>query len=71
MQLRQSSPSEVFEWNSFIHNLTLIWVVSYKPEDINQMTGAVWIIVIFLSAVWALSLTAPIHCKESIGEQVM
>ncbi len=24
-----------------------------------------WIIVIFLAAVWALNLTAPIHCKES------
>ncbi len=29
-----------------------------------------WIIEIFLSAVWSL-LTAPIHCRESIGEQVM
>ncbi len=25
----------------------------------------------FLSAVWALILTAPIHCRGSIGEQVM
>ncbi len=30
-----------------------------------------WIIVMFLSAVWTLILTAPIHCKGSIGEQVM
>ncbi len=30
-----------------------------------------WIIVMFLSAVWTLILTAPIHCRASIGEQVM
>ncbi len=27
-----------------------------------------WIIVMFLSAVWTLILAAPIHCKESIGD---
>ncbi len=30
-----------------------------------------WIIVMFLSAVWTLILTAPIHYSVSIGEQVM
>ncbi len=30
-----------------------------------------WIIVMFLLAVWALILTAPIHCRASIGEQGM
>ncbi len=30
-----------------------------------------WIIVMFLSAVWILILTAPIHCRGSIGEQVI
>ncbi len=30
-----------------------------------------WIIVMFLSSVWTLILTAPIHCRGSIGEQVM
>ncbi len=29
----------------------------------------VWIIVMFLSAVWTLILTAPIHCRGYIGEQ--
>ncbi len=29
------------------------------------------IIVMFLSAVWTLILTAPIHCRASIAEQVM
>ncbi len=28
-------------------------------------------IVMSLSAVWTLILTAPIHCRASIGEQVM
>ncbi len=31
----------------------------------------VWIIVMCLSTVWSLILTAPIHCRGSIGEQVM
>ncbi len=30
-----------------------------------------WIIVMFLSVVWTLILTAPIHYRGSIGEQVM
>ncbi len=30
-----------------------------------------WVIVMFLSAVWTLILTAPIHCRGFIGEQVM
>ncbi len=30
-----------------------------------------WVIVMFLSAVWTLILTAPIHCRGSTGEQVM
>ncbi len=29
------------------------------------------IIVTFLSAVWTLFLTAPIHCSESTGDQEM
>ncbi len=31
----------------------------------------VWIIVMFLSAVWTLILTAPIHCRASTDEQVI
>ncbi len=30
-----------------------------------------WIIVMFLSAVWTLILTAPIHCRASIDETVV
>ncbi len=35
--------------------------------------GLEWygLLVMFLSAVWTLILTAPIHCRGSIGEQVM
>ncbi len=29
-----------------------------------------WILCMFLSVVWTLILTAPIHCRGSIGEQV-
>ncbi len=40
-------------------------------QDVDSWTGVVWIIVMFLSAVWTLILTAPIHCRGSIGEQVI
>ncbi len=30
-----------------------------------------WIIVMFLSAIWTLFVMAPIHCRGSIGEQLM
>ncbi len=33
--------------------------------------GYLSIIVMFLSAVWTLILTAPIHCRWFVGEQVM
>ncbi len=32
----------------------------YSP-DVNWWTGVVWIIVMFLSAIWTVILTAPIH----------
>ncbi len=41
-------------------------------QDVNNWwTGVVWIIVMFLSAVWTLILTAPIHYIVSIAERVM
>ncbi len=43
----------------------------FTSQDVNRCTGVVWIIVMFLSAVWTLILTAPIHCGVSIGEQAM
>ncbi len=39
--------------------------------DVNWWTGAMWIIVMFLSAVWTLILTAPIHYRGSIGEEIL
>ncbi len=45
--------------DSFLTNMQLMdW------SGVNYL----WIIVMFLSAVWTLILTAPIHC---IGEKVM
>ncbi len=42
-----------------------------SSQDVNWWTGVVWIIVMFLSAVWTLILTAPIHCRASIAERLM
>ncbi len=36
-----------------------------------ESCGLLWIIVMLLSAVWALILTAPIHCRWFLGEHVM
>ncbi len=36
----------------------------------HYLMDYLWVIVMFLSAVWTLILTAPIHCRGSIGEQV-
>ncbi len=45
----------------------------FTSQAINWWSGVdyLWIIVMFLSAVWTLILTAPIHCGGSTGEQVM
>ncbi len=43
----------------------------FASQDINWSTGFVWIIVMFLSAVWILILTAPIHYRGSISDQAM
>ncbi len=40
-----------------------------SSPDINWWTGVDYCEV--LSAVWTLILTAPIHCRASISEQVM
>ncbi len=42
-----------------------------SSPDVNWWTGVVWIIVMFLSVVWTLILTAPIHCRASIDETLM
>ncbi len=60
--------TEVTVWiSNFIYYKHAIFCFKY----VNRWTGVVWIIVMFLSAVWTLILTAPIHWGGSIGEQVM
>ncbi len=39
-------------------------------SQLVDYTRYLWIIVMFISAVWTLFLTAPIHCRGSIDEQV-
>ncbi len=41
-----------------------------SSPDVHWWTGGGWIIVMFLSDVWTLILTAPIHCRGSTAEQV-
>ncbi len=36
-----------------------------------ELCGFLWIIVMYLSAVWTLILKAPIHCIGSTGEQIL
>ncbi len=45
----------------------------FDSQDVNGWTRVdyLWNIVMFLSAIWTLILTAPIHCRGSIEEQVM
>ncbi len=40
-------------------------------QDVNWWTGVTWITGKVLISFWTLILTAPIHCKDSIGEQVI
>ncbi len=53
-------------WVKNVLMLDLFQLLS--SPDVNWWTGVVWIIVMFLSAVWTLILTAPIHCRGSIAE---
>ncbi len=43
----------------------------WKVDIWAKLYAYLWNIVMFLSAVWPLILTAPIHYRGSIGEQVM
>ncbi len=49
-----------FSHSYFTHRFFTLQVIDY-----------LYIIVMFLSAVWTLILTAPIHCRGSISEQVI
>ncbi len=52
-------------------DLFLINMQLFALQDVSWSTGVVCITVMFLSAVWTLILTAPIHFRGSIDEQVM
>ncbi len=66
------SPTQGFEVkNVLVKSLIISNTLRLASRDVNWWTGLVWIIMMFLSAVWTLILTAPIHCRGSIGEQVM
>ncbi len=55
---------------SWMMDLFLKNMQVFTSQDVNWWTGVMWIIVMFLSAVWTLILTAPIHYKGSISEQL-
>ncbi len=70
----------LFHWRKCYGLWTRIWVKNIlmldlfqllSSQDVNWWTGVVWIVVMFLSAVWTLILTAPIHCRASIAETLM
>ncbi len=50
--------------------MDLLQTQLFTSQDINWWTVVLCIIVMFLSDVWTLILTAPIHCRASIAEQV-
>ncbi len=58
-----------FEVKSALMDLFLINTVYIFPK--HELRDYLWIIMMFLSAIWTLILTAPIHCRGSIGEQVI
>ncbi len=43
----------------------------FTSQDINYNVDYLWIFVMFLAAFWIVMLTAPIHCRATVGEQVM
>ncbi len=56
-------------WSVFMMDLFLTNTQLFASQDVNWWTGVMdylWIIVMFLSAVWTLILTAPIHCRGSL-----
>ncbi len=41
----------------------------YRSSSVNNQKLSKPVIVMFLSAVWTLILTAPIHCRGSISDR--
>ncbi len=56
--------------NIIMMDLFLTNTQVFTSQDMMYWSGVdyLWIIVMFLSAVWTLILTAPIHCRGSIGD---
>ncbi len=52
-------------------NLLQTQVFAWQDVNWRAEMDYLWIIVMFLSAVWTLILTAPIHCRGFSGEQVI
>ncbi len=80
----QNSSKQIFWWilmwkdKGWIFSMkkVLLWITDLAKSNslklnANWWTGFMWIIVMFLSVVWTLILTAPIHCRGSFDEQVM
>ncbi len=45
---------------------------SFLLQDLNWLTWIDYLLIVMIvSAIWTLILTAPIHCKGSIEEQIM
>ncbi len=45
---------------------------SFLLQDLNWLTWVDYLLIVMIvSAIWTLILTAPIHCKGSIDEQIM
>ncbi len=59
-----------FQFLTYSKATKILVLVKYRFQHSLQF-GVMWIIVMFLSAVWTLILTAPIHCGGPIAEQVM
>ncbi len=58
-----------FSWKQLLEMKNILYIMQLFTR--HWWTGVVWIIAMFLSAVWTLILTAPIHHRGAIGEQVM
>ncbi len=70
--MQETTGDGLFHWRKCYYGLrTILAMQLFSSLDVNWWTGVVCIIVVFLSAVWTLILTAPIHCRASITETLM
>ncbi len=64
MKLKCFNDGFIYKHAVWLHTM-LIGGLDWRGVDY------LWIIVVYLSSVWTLILTAPIHCRGFIGEPVM